>query len=101
MKNNKTKKKFQPVVMTGLREDEFKDLHLLAGLRGDTISSIVTNCIRKELKFHSIMLEQIKTTSPQLVEDILENRPRKGHAKTENEQNSAPSLIQDLTLIPS
>ena len=69
--------KFQPIVSTDLSRDEFEDLHLLAALRGDFVQTVVTNLIRKELKFHSQMLEQLKLNSPEIVKQLLNSQRRK------------------------
>ena len=84
--------KIQPVVGTNLTTDEFEDLHVLATLRGETLSAVVTELIRKELKFRQPLIDQAKATAPKLLEAMQSVRYRKGRNRIPKNQKALEAL---------
>jgi hypothetical protein len=74
-------KPFQPIVGTKLTQEEFEDLHLLAAMRNDDVQEIVTELIRKELKHKKALLDQMKTSAPEVLKSLMKSRRRLGRHK--------------------
>ena len=74
-------KPFQPIVGTKLTKEEFEDLHLLAAMRNDDVQEIVTELIRRELKHKKALLDQMKTSAPEVLEALMKSRRRLGRQR--------------------